>query len=35
MEADSLQAFNSLMKGAVFLFLLYKLFPVLFGVKAK
>lgn len=35
MEADSLQAFNSIMKGAVFLFLLYKLFPVLFGVKDK
>jgi hypothetical protein len=35
MEADSLQAFNSVMKGAVFLFLLYKLFPVLFGVRDK
>ncbi|OQP49448.1 hypothetical protein A4R26_30740 [Niastella populi] len=35
MESDSLQAFNSIMKGAVFLFLLYKLFPVLFGVRDK
>lgn len=29
-ETDSLQAFNSLIKGAVFIFILYKLFPVLF-----
>ncbi|MBL7698731.1 MAG: hypothetical protein JNK79_11250 [Chitinophagaceae bacterium] len=29
-ETDSLQAFNSLIKGAVFMFLMYKLFPVLF-----
>ena len=29
-ETDSLQAFNSLIKGAVFLFIMYKLFPVLF-----
>ena len=30
METDSLQAFNSLIKGAVFLFIMYKLFPSLF-----
>ncbi|HUQ66877.1 MAG TPA: hypothetical protein VM101_12015 [Flavitalea sp.] len=29
-ETDSLQAFNSLIKGAVFMFILYKVFPVLF-----
>src|SRR5687768_10257041 len=29
-ETDSLQAFNSLIKGAVFMFLMYKVFPVLF-----
>lgn len=29
-ETDSLQAFNSLIKGAVFMFIMYKLFPVLF-----
>lgn len=30
METDSLQAFNSLIKGAVFLYIMYKLFPSLF-----
>lgn len=35
METDSLQAFNSLIKGAIFLFLLYKLFPFLFPAKTK
>jgi hypothetical protein len=30
METDSLQAFNSLVKGSVFLFLIYKLLPSLF-----
>jgi hypothetical protein len=29
-ETDSLQAFNSLIKGAVFMFIIFKLFPVLF-----
>jgi hypothetical protein len=29
-ETDSLQAFNSLIKGAVFMFIMFKLFPVLF-----
>jgi hypothetical protein len=29
-ETDSLQAFNSLIKGAVFMFIMYKIFPVLF-----
>lgn len=29
-ETDSLQAFNSLIKGTVFMFLMYKIFPVLF-----
>lgn len=29
-ETDSLQAFNSLIKGAVFMFGMYKIFPVLF-----
>lgn len=29
-ETDSLQAFNSLIKGAVFMFIMYKVFPVLF-----
>jgi hypothetical protein len=33
METDSLQGFNSIIKGAVFLFLMYKLFPKLFGAK--
>lgn len=30
METDSLQAFNSLIKGAIFIFVMYKLFPSLF-----
>ena len=30
METDSLQAFNSIIKGAIFIFLMYKLFPPLF-----
>jgi len=30
METDSLQAFNSLIKGAIFLYLMFKLFPSLF-----
>lgn len=30
METDSLQAFNSLIKGTIFMFFMYKLFPVLF-----
>jgi len=30
METDSLQAFNSLIKGAIFLYLMFKLFPTLF-----
>ncbi len=29
-ETDSLQAFNSLIKGAVFMFIMFKVFPVLF-----
>jgi hypothetical protein len=29
-ETDSLQAFNSLIKGAVFMFIMFKMFPVLF-----
>ena len=29
-ETDSLQAFNSLIKGTVFMFIMYKTFPVLF-----
>jgi len=29
-ETDSLQAFNSLIKGAVFMFIMFKTFPVLF-----
>jgi hypothetical protein len=29
-ETDSLQAFNSLIKGAVFMFLMFKIFPALF-----
>ena len=29
-ETDSLQAFNSLIKGAVFMFIMFKAFPVLF-----
>jgi hypothetical protein len=33
METDSLQAFNSLFKGTVFLFLMYKLLPGLFPQK--
>lgn len=33
MENDSLQAFNSLIKGAVFLFLMFKLFPSLFAAN--
>jgi hypothetical protein len=33
METDSLQAFNSLIKGALFIFIMYKLFPSLFPKK--
>jgi hypothetical protein len=33
METDSLQAFNSLVKGAVFLYIMYKLLPGLFPKK--
>jgi hypothetical protein len=35
METDSLQVFNSLLKGAFFLWLLYKLVPGWFGKKAN
>jgi hypothetical protein len=35
METDSLQAFNSLIKGVVFLFLLYKVFPAVFPAKSQ
>jgi hypothetical protein len=31
METDSLQAFNSLLKGTIFMIIMYKGFPVLFG----
>lgn len=34
-ETDSLQAFNSLIKGAVFLFILYKIFPAIFPDKSQ
>jgi hypothetical protein len=34
-ETDSLQAFNSLIKGAVFMFLMFKLFPTLFPTRIK
>lgn len=34
-ETDSLQAFNSLIKGAVFMFGMYKLFPVLFPKRQQ
>ena len=34
-ETDSLQAFNSLIKGAVFMFAMYKLFPVLFPKRQQ
>lgn len=34
-ETDSLQAFNSLIKGAVFMFLMYKIFPVLFPKRQR
>lgn len=33
METDSLQAFNSLIKGAVFIFIVHKLLPALFPQK--
>jgi hypothetical protein len=35
METDSLQAFNALLKGAFFLWLLYKLIPAWFGKVVK
>jgi hypothetical protein len=35
METDSLQIFNSLLKGAFFLWLLYKMLPTWFGKIAK
>ncbi|MDP4251713.1 MAG: hypothetical protein Q8918_16555 [Bacteroidota bacterium] len=35
METDSLQIFNSLTKGAFFLWMLYKIFPSWFGVLKK
>jgi len=35
METDSLQAFNALLKGAFFLWLLYKLIPAWFGKTVK
>ncbi len=35
METDSLQIFNSLLKGAFFLWLLYKIVPALFGKGVK
>ncbi len=35
METDSLQIFNSLLKGAFFLWLLYKLVPAWFGNMVK
>jgi hypothetical protein len=35
METDSLQIFNSLLKGAFFLWLLFKLFPGWFGKGVK
>ena len=35
METDSLQIFNSLLKGAFFIWLLYKLFPGWFGRNIK
>ena len=35
METDSLQIFNSLLKGAFFLWLIYKLFPAWFGKGIK
>jgi hypothetical protein len=35
METDSLQVFNSLLKGAFFLWLLYKLIPKWFGKQVK
>ena len=34
-ETDSLQAFNSLIKGAVFMFIMYKLFPILFPKRQQ
>lgn len=34
-ETDSLQAVNSLVKGAIFLFMMYKLFPSLFPLGDK
>lgn len=35
METDSLQIFNSLIKSAIFLYVLYRLFPVVFGLKTR
>lgn len=35
METDSLQIFNSLFKSSVFVFVLYIIFPSLFGVERK
>ena len=35
METDSLQIFNSLLKGSFFLWIMYKLLPVWFGKIAK
>jgi len=35
METDTLQILNSLLKGAFFLWLLYKLFPTWFGIAKK
>lgn len=34
-ETDSLQAFNSLIKGAVFMYLMYRVFPVLFPKRQQ
>jgi hypothetical protein len=34
-ETDSLQAFNSLIKGAVFMFIMFKTFPVLFPKRQQ